>query len=109
MMCQSLFLGTKIRKIFQNVICFYLWGKLSFECGASCLGDMFYVGRILLRQIQLCLMYCLILMKVWLYLSYAEMKKINPFAAQAETKKIPAIRNAKEEHFCDCDSKKKHI
>ena len=33
MMYQSLFWGTKIRKIFQNVICFYLWGKLSFECG----------------------------------------------------------------------------
>ena len=27
--------------------------------------------------------------------------------AQAETKTIPAIRNAKEEHFCECHSKKK--
>ena len=26
--------------------------------------------------------------------------------AQAEPKTIPAIRNAKEEHFCNCHSKK---
>ena len=37
------------------------------------------------------------------------MKKINPLAAQAKTKTIPAICNAKEEHFYDCHSKKKHI
>ena len=43
-MCQSQFLGTKIRKNFQNVICFYLWGKLSFECGASCLGGLVLCG-----------------------------------------------------------------
>ena len=42
-------------------------------------------------------------------MSYAETKKINSLAEQAETKTIPAIRNAKEEHFCDCHSKKKHI
>ena len=38
---------------------FYLWGELSYECGASCLGtsfvwgelsrDEFYVGRVVFR------------------------------------------------------------
>ena len=54
-----------------------------------------------------CVMYCLILMISMVIFKLCRNEEKNPLGAQAETKTIPAIHNANEEHFCNCHSKKK--
>ena len=69
-------------------------------------GELFWAS-FMWGRIQLCLVYCLILMISMIIFKLCRNEENQPFGCTSRNKKtILAIRNAKEEHFCDCHSKK---